>query len=169
MSIFFQFWWNLVKMTSSWLGQIAKISAWYYQKCGFFINDTFLIQSALAYLRLYVVVWRNRFLLRVDFSFYHTAAQCGKLRNFTATIFSQIFRQINVLLKTFTVNQFDEKKLRGSKFLVFPHCVTHTVEFTNFLYQGFLKNFRENNLFSSKEFYCRIDFTKLFSSDTKFS
>ena len=46
-----------------------------------------------------------------------------KLRNFTATVFSQIFRQINVLLKNFTVNQFDEKKLRGSEFLVFPHCV----------------------------------------------
>ena len=33
-----------------------------------------------------------------------------KLRNFTATIFLQIFRQINVLLTDFTVNQFDEKK-----------------------------------------------------------
>ena len=33
-----------------------------------------------------------------------------KLRNFVATVFSQIFRQINVLPKNFTVNQFDEKK-----------------------------------------------------------
>ena len=33
-----------------------------------------------------------------------------KLRNFTATIFLQNFRQINVFLKNFTVNQFDEKK-----------------------------------------------------------
>ena len=42
-----------------------------------------------------------------------------------ATVFSQIFRQINVLQKDFTINQFDEKKLRGgSEFLVFPQCVT---------------------------------------------
>ena len=40
-----------------------------------------------------------------------------KFRNFTATVFSQLFRQINVLLKdfTYTVNQFDEKNLRGSE------------------------------------------------------
>ena len=35
----------------------------------------------------------------------------------------------------------------------------HTVEFTKFLYHGFLKNFRENNFFS-KKFYCKMDFTK---------
>ena len=45
----------------------------------------------------------------------------------------------------------------------------HTyVEFTKFLYYGFLKNFRKNN-FTSKEIYCKIDFTKYFSSDTKIS
>ena len=54
MSIFVQFWWNLVKMTTSWLGQIAKISAWYHQKCGFFINDTFLSQFAFSWGGLYV-------------------------------------------------------------------------------------------------------------------
>ena len=48
-----------------------------------------------------------------------------KLQNFTATVFLQIFRQINVLLKNFTVNQFDEKKLRGREFLVFL-CVHNT-------------------------------------------
>ena len=53
LSIFFKFWWNLVKMTSSWLGQIAEISAWYYQKCWFFVNDTFLSKSTFACLRLY--------------------------------------------------------------------------------------------------------------------
>ena len=38
--------------------------------------------------------------------------------------FPQIFRQINVvLLKNFNINCFDEKKLHGSEFLVFPHCV----------------------------------------------
>ena len=39
--------------------------------------------------------------------------------------FSQIFRQINVVLKNFTINWFDEKTLLGRKFLVFifPQCV----------------------------------------------
>ena len=53
LSIFVQFWWNLVKMTTSWLGQIAKISAWYHGKCGFFVNDTFLSQSGLGCQCLY--------------------------------------------------------------------------------------------------------------------
>ena len=48
--------------------------------------------------------------------------------NFTAaTVFSQIFRQINILLKDFTVNQFDEKiyvAWQCTEFLVFSHCVT---------------------------------------------
>ena len=34
-----------------------------------------------------------------------------KLRNFTATVFSLIFRQINDLLKNFTVNWFHENKI----------------------------------------------------------
>ena len=49
-------------------------------------------------------------------------ATVWKLRNFNATVFSHIFRQINVLLKNFTVNHFDEKKLYSS-FLVFPQCI----------------------------------------------
>ena len=36
---------------------------------------------------------------------------------------------------------------------------THTVEFTKILYHSFLKNFRENTLFS-KQFYYKIGFTK---------
>ena len=57
--------------------------------------------------------------MAIKFRKFHTQSHCilWKLRNFTATVFSQIFRQINVLLKNFTVNQFDEKNLRGSKFL----------------------------------------------------
>ena len=46
-----------------------------------------------------------------------------KLRKFTATIFSQKFRESNFLQKNFTLNWFDEKKLYGREFLVFPHCV----------------------------------------------
>ena len=54
-------------------------------------------------------------------------ANIHSVRNFTATVFSQKFRQINVLLKNFSINGFDGKNLRGSEFLVFPQCGT-TVE-----------------------------------------
>ena len=50
-----------------------------------------------------------------------------KLRHFTATVLSQKFRQINVFLKNFAMNFFDGKKLCGSEFFVFPHCVHVTV------------------------------------------
>ena len=46
-----------------------------------------------------------------------------KLRDFTAMVFSQKYRQINVLLKNFTINWFGGKKLRSSEFLVSSHCV----------------------------------------------
>ena len=46
------------------------------------------------------------------FSFFHTVPfTLLKLRNFTATVFWQIFRQIKVLLKNFTMNWFDGKNL----------------------------------------------------------
>ena len=41
-----------------------------------------------------------------------------ELRNFTANIFSQKFREINFLLKNFTLNWFDEKNFHGNEFLV---------------------------------------------------
>ena len=47
---------------------------------------------------------------------FHTAAvvcTLWKSRNFTATVFTQNFRQINVLLKNFSIKWFDEKILRG--------------------------------------------------------
>ena len=40
-------------MTTSWVGQIAKISAWYIQNYGFFINGTFLSQSHFFPISLY--------------------------------------------------------------------------------------------------------------------
>ena len=56
--------------------------------------------------------------------------QVWKLRNFTATIFSQKFREIKFLLKSFTLSWFDEKKnLHGSEFLVYPHCETRRLPF----------------------------------------
>ena len=42
------------------------------------------------------------------------------------TIFSEKIREINVLLKNFNLNWFDEKKLHGSEFHVFPHCAKLT-------------------------------------------
>ena len=40
----------------------------------------------------------------------HTMGTVWKSRNFTATIFSEKFRESNILLKNFTLNTFDEKK-----------------------------------------------------------
>ena len=37
--------WNLVKMTSSWVGEVAGISAWLDKNCGFFTNSQILCQS----------------------------------------------------------------------------------------------------------------------------
>ena len=45
-------------------------------------------------------------------------------QNFSASSFSQKFRQINVLLKKFIKIDLTEKNLLGSEFLVFPHCAT---------------------------------------------
>ena len=79
-----------------------------------------------------------------------------KLRNFTATVFSQIFRQINVLLNNFTVNQFDEKKFAWQWFFRFStlwllnldyFSGKHVVSFTN------LRNFT----FSTHIFYVKHD------------
>ena len=43
---------------------------------------------------------------------------------FSLTHFWQKFREINFLLKNFTLNWFDEKNFHGSEFLVFPQCDT---------------------------------------------
>ena len=50
-----------------------------------------------------------------------------KIRNFTATVFSQKFRQINVLLLLKNYCKFIwRNNLCGSEFLVFPYCVKLT-------------------------------------------
>ena len=55
-----------------------------------------------------------------------------KLLNFIAKVFSQKFRQINVLQKNFSMNWFDEKKMLGWQWISsFSH--THSgVEITEF-------------------------------------
>ena len=41
-----QFLWNLVKMTSSWEGEVAGISAWLDKNCGFFINNQLFLPAS---------------------------------------------------------------------------------------------------------------------------
>ena len=56
------------------------------------------------------LISRQSFQVIQGFSFHHTVVlliqyhTLWKFRNFTATIFLQKFRQINVLLKNFTIN-----------------------------------------------------------------
>ena len=71
-----------------------------------------------------------------------------KLRDFTATFFSQKFRESNFLQKNFTLNWFDEKNLHGREFLVFPHCVAVMLKFQNYNLTRFWKkiSFRERNV-----------------------
>ena len=86
--------------------------------------------------------------VRVNFRNFHTTTRHCAMHNFTAaTIFSQIFRQINVLLKNLTVNQFDEKKLRGSEFLVFPHFELNIVENTTDIYSHRKNKFVKSTAF----------------------
>ena len=59
-----------------------------------------------------------------------------KLRNFTATVSSQIFRQINVLLKDFTVNQFDEKKFVCQWISRFSTLCSHGVGVFRFFFHS---------------------------------
>ena len=48
------------------------------------------------------LIWRNIFLVRLNFSFFHTVL--WKLLNFTATILSQKFRQINFFVNISSLN-----------------------------------------------------------------
>ena len=50
-----------------------------------------------------------------------------EIKNVTATIFSQKFRQINVLLKNFTMNL--TKELHGSELLVFSAKISSNQRF----------------------------------------
>ena len=66
-----------------------------------------------------------------------------KLRNFTATIFSQKFRKSNFLLKNSTLNWFDEKNCMAVNFSFFhtvflelphcAHCVTEILSHNSFM------------------------------------
>ena len=77
------------------------------------------------------------------------------LRKYCATVFSQKFRQINGLLKNFTVNWFDGKNLRGREFLVYRHCAhcAHCAMkvFFTFLFFFILTNAIRESIFLNKE------------------
>ena len=77
--------------------------------------------------------------VRLNRSNFHTTL--WKLRNFTATLYSQIFRQINVLLKNFTVYWFDEKKFAWQWICRFSTlCVISTLWTTTYLRHRFAWN-----------------------------
>ena len=80
---------------------------------------------------------------RVNFHNFHTTL--WKLRNFTATVFSQKFRQINVLLKKLFYKLIWRKKITWrSEFLVFSTlCSTQC---------GKTKNSLPHNFFPSNQF-----------------
>ena len=75
----------------------------------------------------------------VEISEFHCHGFCAKIpsnwflilwkfRNFTATVFSQKFRQINVLLKNFTINWFDGRKFAWQRISRFStRCVPHWI------------------------------------------
>ena len=71
-----------------------------------FVKPTYLLKKIIN-------SWFDEFFFRweyINFWFFHNVhTTLWKLQKFTATVFSQIFRQITVLLKNFTVNGFDEK------------------------------------------------------------
>ena len=80
-----------------------------------------------------------------------------KLRYFTATIFPQKFREIKYFTKELYSKLVWRKKfLRGSEFLVFPHCATWRIKAKNMtiliaaktnqkFHLGALANFHRNN------------------------
>ena len=85
---------------------------------------------------------------------FHTVQRTlWKLRNFTATIFSQKFRQINFLLKKFTLNCFDGKKIAWQRFFCFSTLcwVNFTKNYCSFHIKFYLAKvfFVKSNLFNS--------------------
>ena len=56
------------------------------------------------------MIWRNVFLVRENFSFFHTVhSQCGNQKKFSPRSFCKNVVKVTFSLKSFTLNQFDEK------------------------------------------------------------
>ena len=112
------------------------------------------------------MIWRKKILARENFSFFHTVSTLWKFRNFIATVFSQKFRQINVLLKNFTINWFDGKKFAWQWICRFSTVWwAHSAEICKFSPQDFLQ--KKNRQINFKELYCKSIWRK-FCSGGKF-
>ena len=71
------------------------------------------------------LIWRNLFLVRRKFSFFHTVVWCGNNGNLLSShIFGKNFVKITFLLKKLLESWFDEFFLSDSKIFIFPHCDT---------------------------------------------
>ena len=83
--------------------------------------------------------------MKIVIAFYCTftyCANCGNLGILLRRFFLQKFRQINVLLKI----DLTGKNLRGSEFLVFPHCAVEIAEIYSHVF--FCLKFRVNDVFT---------------------
>ena len=80
------------------------------------------------------LIWRNIFLVRLNFSSFHTVCctQRGKTGNFLSL---KIFFIKSTLYKFF--HEIFAKSVR--EFLQFPHCAAHSVENDEYLSQAFLR------------------------------
>ena len=97
--------------------------------------------------------------VRENFLFFHTVR--WKSRNFTATVFTQNFRQIN----NFTVNWFDVKNFVWQ--WIFRFSTLHSVEICKFFPHDILQKFRQINFFT-KELYCKSIWRKNFAVGENF-
>ena len=68
----------------------------------------------------------QKFVKENSHNFRNVTLTVWKLRTFTATIFSLKFREINFVLKKFTLGGFDEKKFTWHWISLFPHYDTAT-------------------------------------------
>ena len=94
----------------------------------------------------------------VNFRNYHTVRTLlWKLWNFTVTVFIQNFCQINVLLKNFTVNWFDEKI-----------CVAENLSFFHTLFRV-AQCWKKRNFLSPKNISSNQLFSKFFSKNVSFT
>ena len=98
------------------------------------------------------LIWRNSF-MRMNSSFF----QSMEITEFYChhAFFSQKFRDINLLLKNFTLNWFDD-----SEFLVF-NTVSYSVKITQFYCHHFVAKIPSKHLFT-KELHYELIWRKIF-------
>ena len=151
----------LKKLLKSWFDEIFRgdqifhFSTLLCSQCGNYGNllsqifdNNFVKLTILVTKEL---IWRKKISVRENFAVFDTL---WKLRNFTATVFPQLFRQIKVLLKNFAVNWFDEKSFPWQWISRFSTLCKIT-EF--YCRHGFFsQNIRQINLKTNKELYYKL-------------